>query len=130
MARVDFFISYTASDRAWAEWVVRQLKEAGYTVTLQAWDFRPGMDFLHEMQRATTSARRTIAILSPAYLASEFGEAEWRTIFARDPTGERGLLVPVRVRDVVPGRQPRRPPAAAATCTTPSRPTAMAPSGS
>jgi TIR domain len=102
MTRVDFFVSYTTSDRAWAEWVAWQLKEAGYSVTLQAWDFRPGMDFLHEMQRATTSARRTIAILSPGYLASEFGEAEWRTIFARDPTGERGLLVPVRVREFDP----------------------------
>ena len=97
MAPVDFFISYTSADRAWAEWVAWQLSEAGYSVTLQAWDFRPGADFLHEMQRAATGARRTVAILSPGYLASEFGEAEWRAIFARDPTGERGLLVPVRV---------------------------------
>ena len=102
MAQVDFFISYTAADRAWAEWVAWQLKEAGYSVTLQAWDFRPGTDFIHEMQRAVGEARRAIAILSPDYVASEFGEAEWRAIFAKDPTGKRGLLVPVRVREFTP----------------------------
>ena len=102
MAAVDFFISYASADRAWAEWVAWQLQEARYSVRLQAWDFRPGRDFLHEMQRATTDAKRTIAILSPDYFASEFGETEWRAVFAKDPTGERGLLVPVRVRDFRP----------------------------
>lgn len=98
----DFFISYTGADRAWAEWVAVQLEAAGYSAVLQAWDFRPGSDFLHQMQQATTSAGRTIAVLSPAYFGSEFGEAEWRAAFAKDPTGERGLLVPVRVQDCQP----------------------------
>jgi TIR domain len=79
-----------------------QLEAAGYTTLLQAWDFRPGSDFLHEMQQATTTAGRTIAVLSPAYLGSAFGEAEWRAAFAKDPTGERGLLVPVRVQPCAP----------------------------
>ena len=35
-----------------------QLEAAGYTTLLQAWDFRPGSDFLHEVQQATTSASR------------------------------------------------------------------------
>ena len=40
-ARVDFFISYTSADRAWAEWIAWQLEAAGFTTLLQAWDFRP-----------------------------------------------------------------------------------------
>ena len=52
----DFFISYTAVNRSWAEWIAVQLEAAGYTTLLQAWDFRPGSDFVHEMQQATTSA--------------------------------------------------------------------------
>ena len=78
---------------------VPQLEAAGYTTVLQAWDFRPGSDFLHQMQQATSTAGRTIAVLSPAYFGSEFSEAEWRAAFVKDPTGERGLLVPVRVQD-------------------------------
>jgi tetratricopeptide (TPR) repeat protein len=98
----DFFISYTAVNRPWAEWMAVQLEAAGYSTVLQAWDFRPGSDFLHEMQQATSSAGRTIAVLSPAYFGSEFGEAEWRAAFAKDPTGELGLLVPVRVQECAP----------------------------
>ena len=45
----------------------------------------PGHDFVHEMQRATASAARTIAVLSPAYFGSRFGEAEWRVAFAAGP---------------------------------------------
>jgi hypothetical protein len=99
---VDFFISYASADRAWAEWMAWQLDAAGYSVLLQAWDFRPGRDFMHEMQRATTTARRTIAVLSPDYFTSKFSEAEWRAIFVKDPTGEGGLLVPVRICDFQP----------------------------
>jgi tetratricopeptide (TPR) repeat protein len=98
----DFFISYTGVNRPWAEWIAVQLEAAGYTTVLQAWDFRAGSDFLHEMQQATSSAGRTIAVLSPAYLGSQFGEAEWRAAFHKDPTGELGLLVPVRVQECQP----------------------------
>jgi len=98
----DFFISYTQVNRPWAEWIAVQLEAAGYTTLLQAWDFRPGSDFLHRMQQATSTAGRTIALLSPAYFGSQFGEAEWRAAFVKDPTGELGLLVPVRVQEFEP----------------------------
>jgi tetratricopeptide (TPR) repeat protein len=79
-----------------------QLEAAGYSTLLQAWDFRPGQDFLHQMQQATSTAGRTIAVLSPAYFGSKFGEAEWRAAFVKDPSGEAGLLVPVRVQPCEP----------------------------
>jgi hypothetical protein len=31
----DFFVSYTSADRAWAEWIARQLEQAGYQVIVQ-----------------------------------------------------------------------------------------------
>jgi tetratricopeptide (TPR) repeat protein len=95
----DFFISYTSVDQAWAEWIAVQLETAGYVTWVQAWDFRPGSDFIHAMEQATSTAQRTVAVLSPAYFGSQFGEAEWRVAFASDPTGELGLLVPVRVQE-------------------------------
>ncbi len=64
----DFFISYNKADRQWAEWLAWQLEEAGYTVVLQAWDFRPGSNFVLEMQRAAVEAERTIAVLSPVWV--------------------------------------------------------------
>ena len=102
MTRADFFISFAQSDRAWAEWIAWKLKEAGYATVVQAWDSTPGSDWASEMERATTSARKTIAVLSSAYLQSGYGEAEWRVAFASDPTGERRLVMPVRVEDIDP----------------------------
>jgi hypothetical protein len=41
-------------------------------------------------------------VLSPAYFGSAFSEAEWPAAFAKDSTGEQGLLVPVRVQPCEP----------------------------
>jgi hypothetical protein len=98
-AVTNFFISYTQVDRPWAEWIAWQLEAAGYTTVIQAWDFRPGSNFVLDMQQAATTSERTIAILSPAYLQSGFTAAEWASAFASDPTGTQGLLLPVRIRD-------------------------------
>jgi tetratricopeptide (TPR) repeat protein len=101
-AGTDFFISYTQADRAWAEWIAWTLEEAGYTVKVQAWDFPAGSNFVVEMHRAAAGAERTLAVLSPDYLKSLFGMAEWTAALAQDPTGEKGKLLPVRVREVDP----------------------------
>ena len=98
----DFFVSYTSADRAWAEWIAWQLEAEGYQVIVQAWDFTAGRDWAHEMQHATATAERVAAVLSATYLRSSHGEAEWRAFYAEDPSGERGLLLPVRVDEVDP----------------------------
>ena len=97
MAPKHFFISYNHADTSWAEWIAATLSDNGYSVALQAWDFRPGQNFVLEMQRATSEAERTIMVLSPAFLASHFTAAEWAAAFAQDPTGARRKLIPVRV---------------------------------
>jgi tetratricopeptide (TPR) repeat protein len=101
---VDFFVSYSSADHAWAQWIAWQLEQAGYSTLIQAWDFRPGSNFVLEMDRATGQAERTIAVLSPAFLESPYTSAEWAAAFREDPTGERRKLVPVRVRACEPGR--------------------------
>ncbi|MGI9023614.1 MAG: FxSxx-COOH system tetratricopeptide repeat protein, partial [Acidimicrobiales bacterium] len=100
--RPDFFVSYTGPDVAWAEWIAWQLETAGYRVLIQAWDFGAGSDFVAEMRGATARAERTLAVLSPAYVASGLAIAEWNAAFAADPIGRARKLVPVRVVDFVP----------------------------
>src|SRR4051812_40277858 len=95
----DFFISYTQADRPWAEWIDAVLRQAGYTTKIQAWDFRPGQNFIIEMHRAAAGSDRTIAVLSPDYLRSLYAMAEWAAAFAADPDGTKGKLVPVLVRE-------------------------------
>jgi hypothetical protein len=99
MAALDYFISYTSADKAWAEWIGWVLEAGGASVRLQAWDFAPGSNFVLEMQKAAAAARRTIAVLSPDYVKSQFAAPEWAAAFADDPEGLTRKLVPVRVRD-------------------------------
>ncbi|NWJ49193.1 MAG: toll/interleukin-1 receptor domain-containing protein, partial [Chloroflexi bacterium] len=98
----DFFISYNKADKGWAEWVAWQLEAAKYTTVIQAWDFKKGGNFVLDMQRAAGGCERLIAIFSSDYLTSMFTAPEWAAFFANDPTGEKGLLVPVKVRDCKP----------------------------
>ena len=95
----DFFISYTSADARWAEWIAWQLEEAGYSVILQAWDFRPGANFVAEMDRAISNVKRTLAVLSPQYLNALYTQPEWAAAFNRSGKGEQGILIPVRVEE-------------------------------
>ncbi|CAI7978777.1 TIR domain-containing protein [Frankia sp. Hr75.2] len=95
----DFFISYTAADQEWAEWVAWQLEEAGYRVLVQAWDFIPGTNWMAGMQQGIMKAARTIALLSHAYLNSVYGQTEWQAAQAADPLGFARKLIPIRIAD-------------------------------
>jgi hypothetical protein len=98
----DFFVSYTSADKAWAEWIGYVLEEERFTVVIQAWDFRPGSNFVLEMQTAATEAERTIMVLTPDYLKSQFASPEWAAAFAQDPQGLKHKLVPIMVRQCAP----------------------------
>jgi len=95
----NFFISYNKADRTWAEWIAWQLEEADYSTEIQAWDFRPGSNFVLEMDRAAHEAEHTVVVLSPDYLKALYTQPEWAAALAQDPTGGERMLLPVRVRE-------------------------------
>ena len=92
-------MSYTQADRSWAEWIAWVLEEDGHQVLVQAWDFVPGTNWIQGMQAGTADAARTIAVLSPDYLESVYGSAEWQAAWASDPDGAGRKLLTVRVKD-------------------------------
>ncbi|NET37671.1 MAG: toll/interleukin-1 receptor domain-containing protein [Cyanothece sp. SIO1E1] len=98
----DFFISYNRFDKQWAEWIAWTLEEAGYSVVIQAWDFRPGGNFILDMQRAAAETTRTIAVFSETYLKSAYTQPEWAAAFAQDPSALERKLIPVRVKECKP----------------------------
>lgn len=93
---IDFFVSYNHRDELWAEWVAWQLEDLGYSTLIQAWDFTVG-NWVQKMDSAMRKAKHTIAVLSPNYLEAEFVKPEWQNAFRKDPTGELGLLILIRV---------------------------------
>ncbi len=94
----NFFISYNKQDRQWAEWIAWELESAGYTTVIQAWDFKPGQNFVGQMDEAIKNSDRTLAVLSPDYLTSAYTAPEWYAAFNRDPRGVKGVLLPIKVR--------------------------------
>jgi len=98
----DLFVSYNKHDKKWAEWIAWTLEDRGYTTVIQAWDFRPGGNFVLEMHKAATGTKQTIAVLSDSYLKAEYTQAEWADAFARDPQGSERVLLPVRVSECRP----------------------------
>jgi hypothetical protein len=95
----DFFISFSSDDTNWAEWIAFALETNGYSVIFQPWDFRPGSNFILEMDRSVREAERVIAVLSPSYLSSRYARIEWAEAVRRDPVGHERRLIPVRVKE-------------------------------
>jgi len=98
----DFFVSYNRADKQWAEWIAWTLEAAGYSVMIQAWDFRPGGNFVLDMQRAAAESQKTIAVLSESYLKSSYTQPEWAAAFAQDPQSLERKLIPIRVKECKP----------------------------
>ncbi|MFC4591848.1 toll/interleukin-1 receptor domain-containing protein [Sphaerisporangium corydalis] len=100
----DFFITFNGKDEGWATWIAAALETAGYTTTIQIWDFRPGDNFMAEMDHALATCQRTLGVLSPNYLASLFTRAEWTAAYRQTLLGGKRRFIPVRVAacDVAP----------------------------
>ena len=90
---VDFFVSYTMADEAWATWIGMQLEAAGQRVRLQAWDSPAGENFVVWISRQMQAAARTIAVCSPAYFDSHWCTQEWTGALADSK------VIPLRVAD-------------------------------
>lgn len=76
--RCDFFVSYTKTDEVWAVWIAWIVEEMGFQTMVQAWDFPPGTNWIQKMDAGLQSCARLIAVLSPDYLNSVYGAAEWQ----------------------------------------------------
>ena len=95
----DFFISYTQTDQPWADWIAWILEAADYRVTIALWDFVPGSNWPERMDDMARDEVSTIAILSPDYLGSRFGKAEWLAAWRTGTEGGQRKLIPVKVAD-------------------------------
>lgn len=74
VATYDLFISYAAADRAWVEgYLLNAMTEAGIRCHSEA-TFALGAVRLVEFEHAIEQSRRTLLVLSPAYLADDFSQ--------------------------------------------------------
>lgn len=92
---VDYYISYTAPDEAWAEWVAWLLDASGYRVTVQVWNVAPGAHSVDAIREGAIRARSVIVVISSTYLDAIHGESESQPALTIDQI--RHKILPIYV---------------------------------
>ncbi len=98
-ATYDVFISHSPADREWVDaWLLPQLEQAGLRVCVDYRDFVAGAPRLHNIEAAIKNSLRTVAILTPDWLASEWNAFEDVLVRSLDPAARRRRLIPVKLK--------------------------------
>jgi len=92
----DVFISYSQPERQWVEeWLVPRLEQAGLRVAVDYLDFTVGMPRIDNIERAVVHSRRTIVVMTPDWLESEWNAFEALLLRTTDPAARQRKLLPV-----------------------------------
>ncbi|MCX6032975.1 MAG: toll/interleukin-1 receptor domain-containing protein [Chloroflexi bacterium] len=106
MDPATIFISYSHHDKAWVcEWLLPRLEAAGLKVLIDSQDFAVGVPVLVNIERAVEASRRTLLVLTPHWVASEWTGFESLLLQTSDPTGLRGRLLPLMLETCEPPKR-------------------------
>ena len=97
----QIFISRAGADKPLALWIAALLQAQGVSTILQDQDF-PHADFMGAMHDAFTSGALTAALLSPAYLASDYCVKEANHALHGDPLNKLKRLRLLRIEHCPP----------------------------
>ena len=104
--RYDVFISYSHRDKNWVQgWLLSRLERAGLRVCIDFRDFEPGLPSLVNMENAVERSRKTLIVLTPAWVESEWAIFENLLIQTDDPAGRRARMIPLWLK---PCKPPKR----------------------
>ncbi len=94
--RYDVFISYSQDDHEWVwQWLLPRLEAAGLSVCLDDSCFELGAPKAEETERVVRESRRTLVILSPGLVASQWDQFEALLVHAQDPAASGRRLIPL-----------------------------------
>ncbi|MCM3884214.1 toll/interleukin-1 receptor domain-containing protein [Frankia sp. R82] len=99
--RYDLFVSYSRLNGEWVHTVlVPRLRAAGLRVAIDSENFRIGAPILSEIERVLEESRRTLLVLTTAYLRSEWAEFEHLLTQTADPANRRLRIIPILLEPV------------------------------
>ncbi|HEY5730098.1 MAG TPA: toll/interleukin-1 receptor domain-containing protein [Anaerolineales bacterium] len=94
--KYDVFISYSSANKDWVrKTFVPALEKAGLKVCDYHRDFDVGAPIVKEMERVVLESRKTVLVLSPAYLKSDWTEFENLMLQTLDAANQQRHLLPV-----------------------------------
>lgn len=92
----DVFVSYSHKDKGWVRGtLVPRLRAEGLKVCIDHECFEPGAPSVTEMERAVLTSRKTVLVLTPAYLASGWTEFENLMLQTLDTANRARRLIPL-----------------------------------
>jgi len=92
----DVFISYSRKDKAWVRGeLANRLQQLGLKTCIDVEDFRAGAPTIKEIERAATISKKTLLIMTPNYLNSEWTEFETYLLQTQDPTNKDFRIIPL-----------------------------------
>jgi tetratricopeptide (TPR) repeat protein len=94
--KYDVFVSYSSANKEWVrKTFVPILEKAGLNVCDYYRDFDVGAPIVMEMERAILESRKTVPVLSPAYLKSGWTEFESLMFQTLDAANRNRRVLPV-----------------------------------
>ena len=97
--RYDAFISYSSQDRDWVEKrLLLNLENAGLRICIDFRDFEIGVPSLVNMENAVENSRKTLLVLTPAWIDSEWTQFENLLIQTNDPIGRGRRMLRLLVK--------------------------------
>lgn len=92
----DVFISYSSKDDEWVtKTLLPRIEQAGLKVCIDFRDFAAGKAALHNMRDASKSSRRTLLVMTPNWIASEWTAYENILSRTNDPSGLKQKTIPL-----------------------------------
>jgi hypothetical protein len=92
----DAFMSYSHRDGEWVrDWLLPRLEEAGLRACIDFRDFEVGVPSLVNMERAVEQSRKTLLVLTPNWIESEWTNFEALLVQTEDPSGLRRRILPL-----------------------------------
>jgi CheY-like chemotaxis protein len=89
------FVSYSSTDRAFAEQLTSQLKDRGLRVWYDGWEIVAGDSIVQKVQEGLSSSDCLIVVLSPASVASRWVREELSVALMRQLSGQDIFVIPV-----------------------------------
>lgn len=95
----DVFISYSHRDAEWVkDWLLPRLEAAGLSVCVDFRDFKIGVPSLINMENAVERSRKTLLVLTPNWVKSEWTKFESLLSQTDDPSGVRQRTLPMMLK--------------------------------
>jgi tetratricopeptide (TPR) repeat protein len=92
----DVFISYSSKDKEWVRGeLLQRIEKAGLRAFIDFRDFTRGAVSIREMERGVIECRKTLLILTPDYIDSEWAEIEVRMGQTLSPANRDLRLIPL-----------------------------------